>query len=61
MAFDTAPEAGEYLKEKLQAGDIVLVKGSQFVKLERAVIKIMKEPERAEELLVRQGPEWKRR
>lgn len=61
VTFDTSPEAGEYLKENLKEGDIVLVKGSQFVRLERAVAHIMKEPARASELLVRQGPEWDKR
>lgn len=57
--FDEVSEAGEYLEHLLRSGDIVLIKGSQVVRLERAVEEIMAEPERKRELLVRQGPEWR--
>lgn len=56
--FDSSTEAGEYLKGIVGQGDIVLIKGSQFVRLERATKAILAEPERAHELLVRQDPEW---
>lgn len=57
--YDDAARAGKELELMLQAGDIVLVKGSQSIRLERVVEEIMAEPERAEELLVRQDPIWK--
>lgn len=58
--FDDSCAAGDFLKEKLQEGDVVLVKGSQSgIRMERCVEKIMLEPERAGELLVRQDPMWK--
>ena len=57
--FDQADEAGRFLQNRIKAGDIILVKGSQAVRLERVVKEIMAEPERAGELLVRQGAEWK--
>lgn len=50
--------AGTEMASELQEGDIVLVKGSQGMRMERAVLEIMEEPERASELLVRQEPEW---
>jgi len=59
ISFGTANEAAEHLKSVLQQGDTVLVKGSQNnVRLERLVKAIMKHPEKAAELLVRQEPEW---
>ena len=57
----TSEEAGEEAAKGLQSGDIVLVKGSQAVRMERAVRALMAEPERATELLVRQEPEWTKR
>lgn len=53
-----AEEAANYLRNKISEHDIILVKGSQGVRLERAVKMLMAEPERAEELLVRQGKPW---
>lgn len=53
--------AGKELELELNAGDMVLVKGSQSMRMERAVQEIMLEPLRAEELLVRQDEEWKNR
>jgi len=58
IEFDNAQKAGKYLERLLKEGDIVLVKGSQGVRMERAVGEIMAYPERRAELLVRQEPEW---
>jgi len=57
--FDSSITAGEFLKEKIGNGDIILVKGSQSMRMEKVVEKIMAHPEQAEELLVRQEREWK--
>ncbi len=56
--FDNPKEAGEFLLPRLNNGDVVLVKGSQSMRMEKVVKQIIAEPERAKELLVRQGTEW---
>ena len=61
LQFDNSLEAGKYLKNIIQKGDIVLVKGSQSTRMEKVVKEIMAETARAEELLVRQDLEWKKR
>ena len=48
----------KYLKEIIKEGDIILVKGSQSMRMEKVVSEIMAEPARATELLVRQDEEW---
>lgn len=61
LQFDTALEAGKYVKNLIQTGDVILVKGSQGVRMERIVLELMAEPEEASQLLVRQEEEWKDR
>ncbi|OGY54617.1 MAG: hypothetical protein A2951_03025 [Candidatus Buchananbacteria bacterium RIFCSPLOWO2_01_FULL_56_15] len=56
--FPTSLEAGKFLQQQLATGDLVLIKGSQGVRMERVVKEVMARPERAVELLVRQGREW---
>ena len=52
---EAAGKVGELIKEN----DLILVKGSQGARMERVVKALMKESERAGELLVRQDNEWK--
>jgi len=59
--FDNSVEAGKFVQEMLKEGDVVLLKGSQSTRMEKAVEEIMAEPEKAEDLLVRQEEEWKKR
>ena len=56
--FSNALEAGRFLQERVGQGDMLLIKGSQGVRLEKIVKELMAEPERAEELLVRQSKDW---
>jgi UDP-N-acetylmuramoyl-tripeptide--D-alanyl-D-alanine ligase len=50
--------AGRELARELKEGDVVLVKGSQSMRMERAVRELMAYPEQSEALLVRQDAEW---
>ncbi|OGL71996.1 hypothetical protein A3C17_01830 [Candidatus Uhrbacteria bacterium RIFCSPHIGHO2_02_FULL_53_13] len=59
--FADATEAARYLQSHIKSGDVVLVKGSQMMRMERIIETLMAEPERASELLVRQEPRWKNR
>ncbi len=59
--FETSGEAAKALASEIQDRDVVLVKGSQSVRMERVVKVLMREPERAPELLVRQEWEWRDR
>jgi len=56
----TSDEIKFKVQEKIQQGDIILVKGSQGMRMERVILEIMAEPEKAEELLVRQEEGWKK-
>ena len=59
-SFDSALEAAEFFKDKIDRNDLILVKGSQNkVRLERFIREIMAHPEDAEKLLVRQENVWK--
>lgn len=61
LQFEDAEKAGEELATLVQPGDTILVKGSQSMRMEKAVLELMANPERAEQILVRQDAEWKRR
>jgi len=56
--FADAREAGKKLSGFLNKGDVVVVKGSQSMRMERLVEKLMAHPEQAINLLVRQDVEW---
>lgn len=53
--------AGKELEPSLGSGDVVLVKGSQGIRMEKTVYEIMNDKELAEELLVRMDAEWRYR
>ena len=58
--FASSEEAGRYLDQMIQEGDVLYVKGSQSSRMERVVKDVMAEPQHASELLVRQEAKWLR-
>jgi len=56
--FDTPDDAKLAVQELIDEGDLVLVKASQGIRLEKIVLEIMAEPQKSEELLVRQYGKW---
>ncbi len=59
--FTDAREAGEAIESLIAEGDVILIKGSQSIRLERVVEEIMAEPDKKAGLLCRQEPEWLKR
>ena len=55
--YDSAKEAAEALLEIVGEGDLVLIKGSQSIRTERIVAKLLENPEDKKKL-VRQEKEW---
>jgi UDP-N-acetylmuramoyl-tripeptide--D-alanyl-D-alanine ligase len=58
IEFKESKKAGKYLETIVEEGDIILVKGSQSMRMERVVEEIMAHPESKSWLLVRQEKEW---
>ncbi|MDO8425152.1 MAG: Mur ligase family protein [bacterium] len=58
LEFSRAQEAGRFVQDLLAPGDVVLIKGSQGVRLERIVRELMADPLRAPALLCRQDRAW---
>lgn len=58
ISFNSSKEAGEYVKGIVGKGDIVFVKGSQSMRMEKVSKALLAEPDKASELLVRQDKEW---
>lgn len=56
--FLDSREAGNFLKTFVQKDDLILVKGSQGMRMERAVEAILLDKENKNKLLVRQEAEW---
>ena len=57
---DTARATDELLAD-VREGDVILVKGSQGMRMERIVRALMNEPAQAADLLVRMDREWQTR
>jgi len=61
LEFGDSEEAAKKLPELIEPGDLILIKGSQGMRMEKIVEALMSEPERAPELLCRQDEAWKER
>jgi len=60
-SFESSKTAAKFMAGALEKGDLILVKGSQGVRLERVVEAIMAHPELKNSLLCRQEREWQNR
>ena len=60
-SFDSSITAAKFLEGIVEKGDLILIKGSQGVRLERAVGAIMAHKEDKYRLLCRQEKEWQAR
>jgi UDP-N-acetylmuramoyl-tripeptide--D-alanyl-D-alanine ligase len=58
--FDDAYAAAGYLSGMIEAGDVILIKGSQSIRVERVVEALLADTKDLEHL-VRQEREWKKR
>jgi UDP-N-acetylmuramyl pentapeptide synthase len=61
LQFERADAASRELKNLTKPGDILLIKGSQSMRMEKIVEELMLDPAHAPDLLVRQDDEWKRK
>jgi UDP-N-acetylmuramoyl-tripeptide--D-alanyl-D-alanine ligase len=59
--FRKSYEALHLVEELISENDVVLVKGSQSIRMEKIVEAVMKNPDQKAELLVRQEKEWQER
>jgi len=57
-SFDSAVEASRFIVPLVKTGDIILVKGSQSMRMERVSAALLHDPDQAPKLLVRQEKEW---
>jgi UDP-N-acetylmuramoyl-tripeptide--D-alanyl-D-alanine ligase len=61
LQYEDSLKVGQELQNLIDEHDVVLVKGSQSMRMERIVEDCMLEPEKAKDLLVRQDAQWKRK
>jgi len=59
--FPDSVKAGEYLRDFVRAGDVILIKGSQSMRMERVTKALMKKGLLPSDYLVRQEDEWQKR
>lgn len=58
LDFQNSMDVADGVLKNLQAGDTILIKGSQAARMEKVAKKIMADSSQAERLLVRQSDEW---
>jgi len=56
--FSASDDAKSEIRHLIRERDVILVKGSQCLRMEKIVAEIMAEPQRKKELLVRQSERW---
>ena len=59
VEFPSAQVVGKHIERMLEKGDIVFIKGSQGMRMEKAVEEIMAHPENRRRVLIRQEKEWR--
>lgn len=59
--FDKSESAGKFLQEKIEPEDVILIKGSQGVRMEKIVVELLANPLAAPKLVCRQDESWKRK
>jgi UDP-N-acetylmuramoyl-tripeptide--D-alanyl-D-alanine ligase len=59
--FSDSRGAGEFLETFIKDNDLIFIKGSQGVRMERAVERVLENKENKTKLLVRQEPQWQRK
>lgn len=57
--FENHADLGKKLQSEMREGDLVLIKGSQAMRMEKIVEEVMADPLAAGKLLCRQNKEWK--
>jgi len=57
--FEDPMSAGKKLQEIIREDDLILIKGSQGMRMEKTVEEVMAEPQKSGELLCRQSRKWK--
>jgi UDP-N-acetylmuramoyl-tripeptide--D-alanyl-D-alanine ligase len=59
--FNSPIEAMIFVQHILKEGDVVLIKGSQGMRMEKIVEEIMRQPDKKKKLLVRQDDAWQKK
>lgn len=60
IEFASPEKAKMFVQELIKEGDLILIKGSQGMRMEKVTEEIIAEPEKKKELLVRQEEKWKK-
>ncbi len=57
--FSTTDQAGRFVQEKMKNGDVILVKGSRGMHMEKVVKELMADPMEADHMLVEVEKDWR--